>query len=561
MAIQVGSRVQMTMNGKLHTGTVISKSVDNSWNWRSDEYTYSHAGDFHCHYESSFKHIGDPLPSGSYQIGDTVDVLLGKEAFLRGTIVSEHNGIFTVALERNYKSYGWLPKNNEQIKKALALFGLNTESTYCWDISRNSTAKDYDHILRLVKRSGLPQPPEKTVDNGQFKKGERIVIEFKTSDGIVHEIPGTYIGSKFNGIIMPNVVQHAVYLDKAITSTQIDGTSTAQSSWAAHSRGYDLFDTVREMGLDTSSEQCWYVEERICSIRKENMAYVQYNKLTKGDRVLASFRDREGFNHEVEAIVVNYESNGNVLIYTDEDMTNISQSSCLTPNAHFGSDIVKTCREMGLDPAKARINQFAQGNTHIKILKVLSKQEGKDNKMETKKEQGFGAILKDNAEKAAWRTGATQMTNAVQAGILLMLKEKHGFDDGKLAIVKEMLTTSMGHAIIEFVLGTGLHFIPGINEDARVKRLAEELRIGGMSEGMNEVVGVGMTYLMPGIHAAIQALPPIEEALPEVVKPARRRRVASPKPRVAETSKTEAAIQEAAEAEAAASDNAKEHRA
>jgi len=150
---------------------------------------------------------------------------------------------------------------------------------------------------------------------------------------------------------------------------------------------------------------------------------------------------------------------------------------------------------------------------------------------ETKEDQkSFGKMFKADFTKAAWRTGATQLTNAAQAGILAMLKDR-GADENKLALARELLDTPMGAVLIRAVLGYSLTYMPMVKDDPRGQRLAEELRVSAMDRGSEEVLGAVFEYLMPAVQTAVAALPPIETAIPEVLKP-KRKRVSAPKARV-----------------------------
>lgn len=158
---------------------------------------------------------------------------------------------------------------------------------------------------------------------------------------------------------------------------------------------------------------------------------------------------------------------------------------------------------------------FWQGSmerwTMIENIKKEGNTMSKD-KEETKKD-GFGVMFKQDFADAAWRSGATQVTNAVQTGILAMLKDK-GMEESKLTVARELLETDFGKILIRAALGYGLTYAPVIGEDPRAVKLAKELRVGAMGEGMDQVAGVALQYLMPAVTQAIAALPPIESAIP-----------------------------------------------
>jgi hypothetical protein len=138
---------------------------------------------------------------------------------------------------------------------------------------------------------------------------------------------------------------------------------------------------------------------------------------------------------------------------------------------------------------------------------------------------GFVETFKQDAAKAAWRSAGTQLTNGVQAGILLMLKDK-GADESKIAFVKEMMATEFGAILIRASLGYGLTYMPMVSEDPRVQKLAEEFRVSAIDSGMEQVMGGVMQYLAPAVMQAVAALPPLETAIPNVLK-GKKHRVAS----------------------------------
>lgn len=120
----------------------------------------------------------------------------------------------------------------------------------------------------------------------------------------------------------------------------------------------------------------------------------------------------------------------------------------------------------------------------------------------------FMETMKKDMENAAYRSASTQMTSAVKNGILLMMKDK-GADGDKLKMTAELLDSEAGSAFVSMVLGHGLNYAPGIGEDPRVVRLAEEFRVAGYATGMNVVFGALMQYMLPGIMEAMSKLPPI----------------------------------------------------
>jgi len=125
-------------------------------------------------------------------------------------------------------------------------------------------------------------------------------------------------------------------------------------------------------------------------------------------------------------------------------------------------------------------------------------------------------MIKSDAEKALYRSAATQFTNLIQTSIVTLMEAK-GMDEGKLNVVRELMETEFGKAIIASAIGMGLSYVPGeIGEDPRLVRLAEELRVSGIEIVMNEVLGTVIQTLLPAVQNTLSTLPsPMASRLPE----------------------------------------------
>lgn len=165
---------------------------------------------------------------------------------------------------------------------------------------------------------------------------------------------------------------------------------------------------------------------------------------------------------------------------------------------------------------KERLNKLrAKGYTRAvpgapkapQVQSQPTKVEGKKTIMDL---EAIKARLANNGEAALYRSAGTNMTLAVKAGVLAMMKDK-GADDARMKAMKDLLDSEMGVALISGLLGFGLMVIPGIKDDPRVEKLSDEFQTAGMSKGMDVVIQEAGKYLLPGIMNAIQSLP----ALPE----------------------------------------------
>ena len=126
------------------------------------------------------------------------------------------------------------------------------------------------------------------------------------------------------------------------------------------------------------------------------------------------------------------------------------------------------------------------------------------------KENGFFNMVKADAENAAYRVAATQITNGTK-GAILAIMEKQGQGSERIKTVSEMLDTEVGSAVVSLIVGMGLTYAPKISEDARVKRLAGEFRVNGLAVAGNAVMETAMEYFLPVIMNALQALPAVDE--------------------------------------------------
>lgn len=124
-------------------------------------------------------------------------------------------------------------------------------------------------------------------------------------------------------------------------------------------------------------------------------------------------------------------------------------------------------------------------------------------------------MFKTDATNAAYRVAARQLNLGLKNAIVEMMKSK-GANNSQIEGLAMFLETEWGSALIGSVVGYGLRYIPGLNEDPRVKRLSDEFRIGSMATVGNEIVGVALNQFLPVLNKALSTLPAEEKAHAQV---------------------------------------------
>jgi hypothetical protein len=132
--------------------------------------------------------------------------------------------------------------------------------------------------------------------------------------------------------------------------------------------------------------------------------------------------------------------------------------------------------------------------------------DSKTKKEKTMNKPSFTETLKANAVSAGYRVAGTQLTATVKGAILTVMRNK-GADGGAIQAFSAFLDTEFGAAMISFMIGSGLPYVPHFGEDPRVVRLATELQVGGMATAGNAIIGEAMQHVLPAITQILQSLP------------------------------------------------------
>lgn len=129
----------------------------------------------------------------------------------------------------------------------------------------------------------------------------------------------------------------------------------------------------------------------------------------------------------------------------------------------------------------------------------------------------FGSMIKQDAGSAAYRIASTQITRGIKAAILTLMKNK-GSTSSSLTALSEMLETEWGTSLLAYMMGIGLQQTSLI-KDARMAKMAEEMRVHGMSIAGNTAFEGLMEYITPIITEALTGLskPEVRIAIPTKV--------------------------------------------
>jgi len=120
----------------------------------------------------------------------------------------------------------------------------------------------------------------------------------------------------------------------------------------------------------------------------------------------------------------------------------------------------------------------------------------------------FSQMLAQDAQKATMRSGATAGINALKAGLSKAF-ESQGMDSEGLKSTMKFLDTPMGEGLLRMALGAGMTYIPVpmIQENKYAQALAEELRVSGISKGMDKGMEMLQQFIFPALLEAFKNTP------------------------------------------------------
>lgn len=116
------------------------------------------------------------------------------------------------------------------------------------------------------------------------------------------------------------------------------------------------------------------------------------------------------------------------------------------------------------------------------------------------------ATVQADVKDAAWRTAAHETIKSVRAPLAAFLG-KQRFPKGVCGAVMAMSDTDAGEAVLAFLLGTSMRYVPKFCCDAKLTRLAKELRVLGLEHFTTKVADAFLEPLREQLVEVVSLLP------------------------------------------------------
>lgn len=247
----------------------------------------------------------------------------------------------------------------------------------------------------------------------------------------------------------------------------------------------------KEQGQKTEKDKL--LEEKVSKVEQRIME-LENSLNSKNSKLIETVSKAEGKIEEIKA---------GVKTSTDEIYEQISD---IKTDVEVGKKTAATAVAVATTAVGAAAMVSKELNSY---KQETTKQTKKEN---TKMEKSFFDMVKADAKDAAYRSAATQLTNATKSGIILLL-QKNGKSSDTIKAMEDLLNTEPGAAAISLLLGMSLTYVPKVSEDPRAQRLAKEFRVNGMSTAINSALSTLTEYFVPAMQGILSGLP-TEEALP-----------------------------------------------
>lgn len=173
------------------------------------------------------------------------------------------------------------------------------------------------------------------------------------------------------------------------------------------------------------------------------------------------------------------------------------------------------------------------------------------------------AVIIEDAGKATIRTGANLGIDGLKAGLEKVLQHE-GVDGPGAQAVMKFFNGPFGEALLRAGLGytlLGLP-IPFIQENEYAQKVSEELRVSGLSKGMDKGAEMVKQFIVPSLLQAFQGTPLLENIMngakkeetvkPRIAESAAPARIATPAAPIAEEGEIDVEFEETARAGARA---------
>jgi hypothetical protein len=435
-----------------------------------------------------------------------------------------------------YSPVDWAPEI-AKVKQALKEKALDPNALQTIKIAYDLLAKQFVNI---------PPPPKEAVEKIAKMNEETLPYEdTETRKAMPYDVnklqPGdrieVEIDGQYNDAIVIDTDQrssalgHGIVLALESELTDDDGDVISDPE---HLKPYKKL--CKEFGANPKNG--WVIDDRTAVLRRlscwrsinriSSNKSIELESISPGDVLSLEITNYEADEPDlVSATYIGVDADGNHIVYLDQAYSGSEGSTCHPSNLE-SPELIERIEQLGLDRFQSRIWCLSDPLYNMRIIHhakmnvdLSSKKARKTMPTDHNGEEITAMeMLKSDMADAGFRVASTQLTSAVKAGIMLMLKDK-GMDNDKLTAFKSMLDTDVGDAVISVLLGYGLTYAPGVKDITTIDidRLAKEFRVNGMATGGNLVVGAAMEYILPAITNTLKNLP----ALPE--KTAAKKRV------------------------------------
>lgn len=144
-------------------------------------------------------------------------------------------------------------------------------------------------------------------------------------------------------------------------------------------------------------------------------------------------------------------------------------------------------------------------DTSSKLVKSI----GAKSEMASQRRRAANTV-KSNATQAAWRSAALSVTKSVRAPLIAAVCKKLTPDQAQT--FQAFMKTAEGRGLLSLILGAIPLFVPQLQVDSRMEKLAEELRIAGLQVASDKIFDVALAPIVAAFTSATQKLPIVAES-------------------------------------------------